>query len=692
MSARFLTAYLATAALLVGLFTQAAAKPPQLPAKYEIECDQPASPLVVRVYSVADLVIPLDNAGRSDATPAPVIPPGAAKACPQACGNGKPAGVKLAPPPVAPLPMLPPSAYQYQPEPLKAENAKKPCCPFGCVSKDGKDVQLHVQETPTGSLLFGYGVNSDAGLTGSFAINERNLDITRAAAEPMPAPAPCSPAWCAVMPPDWPQKTLEERLIKLIVTMIKPESWDEMGGSGTIDYFPLGMALVINQTPEIQEQVAELLAALRHLQDEEVAVEMRVVTVPAEYFDKVVKDLGLNLKKCEPGCCAGPCPEACQKSCPADSGCNRLAFLNDSQVAKLFDKLQADPHTNLMQAPKLTMFNGQASTLTICEDQFFVTGMDFQRMGDQVIFFPKNEPVSTGLKMTVQPVISADNRFVRLSLEARLSEVDSPVPLYPITTFTRPIYEGGAMGEPVPFTAFIQQPVVLVRGLNKTVCIPDGGTLLLRAWDNCRQIPEEVEIPILSRIPYVNELFKNVRYHEETTTTVVMVTPRIICKAEQETPKAVATETTPSVIENLQKLEQAQRLFKEAEQHRRHGQKEWAAHAYQRIQELCSGSRVAQIAARRYEEMHVPKEAPKSLVITGQQITVASSRQKLTGHGAMPANNVQKNVCELLDKYYQACAEGRLAEATQWAVQALALDPACFSREKNVSHPMLNAN
>jgi outer membrane protein assembly complex protein YaeT len=42
-----------------------------------------------------------------------------------------------------------------------------------------KDVLVRVNETTTGSLLFGVGVNSDAGLTGSIALNERNFDITR---------------------------------------------------------------------------------------------------------------------------------------------------------------------------------------------------------------------------------------------------------------------------------------------------------------------------------------------------------------------------------------------------------------------------------------------------------------------------------------------------------------------------------
>jgi outer membrane protein assembly complex protein YaeT len=42
-----------------------------------------------------------------------------------------------------------------------------------------KDVLVNVEETRTGSLMFGVGVNSDAGLTGSIVLNERNFDILR---------------------------------------------------------------------------------------------------------------------------------------------------------------------------------------------------------------------------------------------------------------------------------------------------------------------------------------------------------------------------------------------------------------------------------------------------------------------------------------------------------------------------------
>src|SRR5262249_8855312 len=87
-------------------------------------------------------------------------------------------------------------------------------------------------------------------------------------------PAPTTPPSPGTSPPPRnPNQTMEDVLMKLITNTISPQSWSEVGGAGTIDYFPLGMALVINQTPDIQEQIAELLAALRRLQDLEVAVE-----------------------------------------------------------------------------------------------------------------------------------------------------------------------------------------------------------------------------------------------------------------------------------------------------------------------------------------------------------------------------------------------------------------------------------
>ena len=60
-------------------------------------------------------------------------------------------------------------------------------------------------------------------------------------------------------------------LIKLIFSTVEPNTWSDMGGPGTIDYCPLTLSVVVNQTPEVHKTLAELLSALRLLNDAEPA-------------------------------------------------------------------------------------------------------------------------------------------------------------------------------------------------------------------------------------------------------------------------------------------------------------------------------------------------------------------------------------------------------------------------------------
>jgi hypothetical protein len=65
------------------------------------------------------------------------------------------------------------------------------------------------------------------------------------------------------------------KLIKLIFSTVEPNTWSDMGGPGTIDYCPLTLSVVVNQTPEVHKKLEELLSALHLLNDAEPAdVEM----------------------------------------------------------------------------------------------------------------------------------------------------------------------------------------------------------------------------------------------------------------------------------------------------------------------------------------------------------------------------------------------------------------------------------
>ncbi len=71
--------------------------------------------------------------------------------------------------------------------------------------------------------------------------------------------------------PETTKKSPEAALIKLITTTICPTEWCESGGPGIIVFEPITCRLLVSQTADVQEQVADLLAGLRRKQhpDEE---------------------------------------------------------------------------------------------------------------------------------------------------------------------------------------------------------------------------------------------------------------------------------------------------------------------------------------------------------------------------------------------------------------------------------------
>jgi type II secretory pathway component GspD/PulD (secretin) len=324
-----------------------------------------------------------------------------------------------------------------------------------------------------------------------------------------------------VIPIQGSKATEQDKLIALIQATINPNSWAPVGGAGTVDYFPLGMALVVNQTPDVQEQVAELLAALRRLQDHQVALEVRFVTVSDETLEAVCK--GIEKKQLKP---APGCGDAIQPTW--------TAFLSDKQVQSALERIQGDTRSNVMQAPKLTVFNGQHAAINVTDTQSFVTAVHCTTKGGKVVCAPHTEQVPLGVQLAVTPTISADRRFVRVKIDSTLTSLASAeVPLFPVAVPVSPETDGEE-GKPAVFTQFIQQPQINRVAINTTLAVPDGGTVLLGGIKQLTETRTEHGTPVLSKVPYVNCLFKNVGYGRETRNVVVMVTPRIIVQEEEE--------------------------------------------------------------------------------------------------------------------------------------------------------------
>jgi type II secretory pathway component GspD/PulD (secretin)/tetratricopeptide (TPR) repeat protein len=379
-----------------------------------------------------------------------------------------------------------------------------------------------------------------------------------------------------------PTGTTEEKLMGLIKNTVSPNSWSDSGGPGSIDYFPLTMSLVINQTPDIQEQVADLLGALRRLQDQEVAVEVRLITIDDSFFERIGVNFNMNIQTknvaIQPQLTSGvftpdgyinafapkntvvgiqptgtftpdlnvPILNNSYSQAVPDFGGYQdvpgfggltvgLAFLSDIQVFLFLEAVQGDTRTNIMQAPKLTMFNGQTASLTVSDFQNFVTGVSVGNTSGLYTFTPISQQFPIGIQLTMQAVISADRRFVRMSLAPNLQSLATQsINLFPVVVPIFPQLDGSGTGQPVVFTQYIQQPVINSVSVQTTVSVPDGGTVLMGGLKLLSEERKEFGPPILSKIPYLSRLFKNTSYGRDAQSLLMMVTPRIIIQEEEE--------------------------------------------------------------------------------------------------------------------------------------------------------------
>ena len=80
----------------------------------------------------------------------------------------------------------------------------------------------------------------------------------------------------------------------------------------------------------------------------------------------------------------------------------------------------------------------------------------------------------------------------------------------------------------------VQLPTFAIVSVSTTVSVPDGGTVLLGGIKRLSEGRNEFGVPILSKLPYINRLFKNVGIGRETQSLMMMVTPRIIIQEEEE--------------------------------------------------------------------------------------------------------------------------------------------------------------
>lgn len=443
-------------------------------------------------------------------------------------------------------------------------------------------------------------------------------------------------------------------LHELITTTVSPDSWDEVSGAGTINRHESTLSLVVRQTQKVHQEIEDLLDQLRRLQDLQITIEVRIITVSDDFFEQIGIDFDFNVNDSIGGPvvdnnfdpirpfgstdptngalggarqqaggqgggqgggvqggqqgqqAAGGSPTAPFGGQPnlniigrdnwpsstvvgLTNGTNQfsadldipfrqgsfdiaapsfggfdpnagiqfgMAILSDIEAFMFVRAAQGDRRSNVMFAPKITLFNGMIGTVFSGTVRPFVISLIPVASAFNIGFQPVVQPFQEGTQLTVQAVVSADRRYVRLAVNPQFTNITD--------VFTFSFISGGGggggiggggigggggglggggqqgqqgrnqQGGSAGGSVTVQLPVQDVTTVQTVVSVPDGGTVLLGGVKSLREQRNMAGVPILNKIPYISRLFKNTGVGRETQSVMLMVTPRIIIQEEEE--------------------------------------------------------------------------------------------------------------------------------------------------------------
>ena len=382
------------------------------------------------------------------------------------------------------------------------------------------------------------------------------------------------------------------QIMDLIRNSIDPENWRSAGGL-TSSMEELNGTLIVNTTAENHVDMASLLRRLREQRALQIAVESRFLFVTQNFMEEVGIDVDIAFDDDPPSWIAGnpvlvqdsitqahnpgtsidgSLPTALASSALA-IGAGTLAngvssglgfLIDDLRVDVMIRATQADQRTITVNTPRITLFNGQRSFVTVSRQIAFVSDLEPVVATQSVSFDPEIDVVSDGIVLDVEATISADRRYVTMTARpslAQLTNIRNFVIVGGVTQGGDGIDNDGdgqideeqadgidndgdglidedvggqATGSALQQSGFIQQPEIQLTTIRTTVSVPDKGTLLLGGQRLAGEVELEAGVPVLSKIPVINRLFTNRSTARDERTLLILIKPTIIVQSEEE--------------------------------------------------------------------------------------------------------------------------------------------------------------
>ncbi|HAC93067.1 MAG TPA: general secretion pathway protein GspD, partial [Planctomycetaceae bacterium] len=85
-------------------------------------------------------------------------------------------------------------------------------------------------------------------------------------------------------------------LMTLVQQTIEPDSWQANGGTSTMLPYQANLSLIVSAPQTTHEKIADLLESLRRLQDLQVTIEVKFITLTDNFFERLGVDFDLQVE------------------------------------------------------------------------------------------------------------------------------------------------------------------------------------------------------------------------------------------------------------------------------------------------------------------------------------------------------------------------------------------------------------
>jgi type II secretory pathway component GspD/PulD (secretin) len=379
---------------------------------------------------------------------------------------------------------------------------------------------------------------------------------------------------------------LAQSLRYLIEQSIEPDSWFDLSnlGEGTIMVFPdqQPRKLAVYQTPEVHQQVRDLLDQLRKALGNEVSIEARYLAVSENFLEDIGLDFDFTynlggdwgVATVDHGSFLATRPSATGVSGSlgvtgvsdqsggippaANIRAGYGSVLDDLQVSLLLRATQARTDSKRLAAPKVTVLSGESAMFYLLDQVSYAlppqTGQTNQNtLGGttttQGILAPQSvNYLSVGSTLTISPTVTKDKKHVLLNIMTNQTDllrfaqhtVQAPISGTGTTT------TGGTTNTAATVLTYqVEVPETETANVMTRVSVPDRGTLLLGGHKISAAVDKEAGVPILSKIPIINLLFSNRSSIRDQKVLLILVKPTIILTDETDQEAVAAMEEKP---------------------------------------------------------------------------------------------------------------------------------------------------